>query len=612
MYTHNLDQHNLLEKFMVWDTRNQHKYRNLTDDEHQVSFPAKNTLHKFGTAGIRKKVGIGCCKLNDVTIVQITNGLLNFAEYKFGESLKTRGVVIGFDVRHDSEYWSKIVANCCISRKIEEKSVRRFEKVVPTPFVSFAVKEYNACFGVMITASHNPKEDNGYKIYWENSAHVMGGIEAGISEEIRLESQRWKTSELACFVEYLHELSMKRFEKLPEFFYYDHILRIYLSRIKAELDDANAPNGEYSTRSDMAIVYSAFHGVGNAVMLETFKNLGFTNVKSVPEQAEPDHEFPTLKLPNPEDGEIALKCSIDFANSNGSKLIVANDPDADRLAVAEKQGNSWRVFTGNETAAIVGFWAFKKYTKRQSTNSGAFENCVMFGSMVSSHILKSMAMKHGFKYVETLPGFKHTANLAAQMKSENFEILFGFEDSIGFMYGDMVLDKDGISAAVVVAQIADHYRKYNKNLSQVLDEIYLSYGYHANRNSYVFSDDSGKTEQLFSDISEKFKEHKSIKIGDEDDVFYVKRFRDVRNRYDSDAVETQFVSCGFFVIFDFENGASLILRTSGTEPKIKYYSEMIGEPGEDSFKVQGQLEILVKVMIREVLQPEKYGFERAL
>ena len=594
MYTRDKQHHdpnNLFEKFASSDTRNYQKYQDLTDDEKNSVFTAKTTIHKFGTAGIRKKVGIGPNKLNDITIIQITNGLLNFAETKFGNLIKqTRPVVIGFDARYDSEYWSLLVSECCKFKGL--KNIIRIEKIVPTPFVSFSVREYNALFGVMITASHNPKNDNGYKIYWENGAHIMGEIESGISEEIKTEVRKFN----------FETIQIPEIEKKSENFYYDRIVGLYLNKIKARF-------GDDASKKTLPIVYSAFHGVGNEVMMKTFETLNFINVKSVPEQSEPDPDFPTVSLPNPEDGEKVLKCSFDFADLNGSNLILANDPDADRLAVAEKnvKTGTWRVFTGNETAAIVGYWALNQIVNKIGT--GNLQNCAMFGSMVSSHILKSMAEFHGFKYFETLPGFKHTGNLAAKLKrEENTEILLGFEDSIGFMYGDLVLDKDGISAAIIVAQIADFYQKPvngSKNLEQVLDEIYQTYGYHINRNSYFFSHDAGMTEQLFMDISEKFQEHKTCKIGD----FFIKRYRDIRKRYDSECSETQFVNSGFFVIFDFENGASLILRTSGTEPKIKYYTEMIGE---DSIIVQKELDYLVEVMIKEVIQPEKYGFQNKL
>ncbi|KAK9508228.1 hypothetical protein O3M35_007934 [Rhynocoris fuscipes] len=462
---------------------------------------------EFGTAGLRGRMGPGYFQMNDLVIIQTAQGLLKYLLTQ-PVDLLNKGVVLGYDGRHNSKRFAELTAGIFLRAG---SPVMLCSNVIPTPFVPFAVTKYKAAAGVMVTASHNPKDDNGYKVYWNNGAQ----------------------------------------ELIP-----------------------------------------------------------------VKEQIEPDADFPTVKFPNPEEGKSALDLSIRTADINNSVIILANDPDADRLAVAEKI-HSWRVFTGNEIGALLGWWMI--YTYKQRNPNADLSNAYMLSSTVSSKILKTMASAEGISFEETLTGFKWMGNRACQLHTEGKQVLFAFEEAIGFMCGTAVLDKDGISAAVTVAELAAFLYNNGKTLTSQLDSIYTKYGHHICDNSYFICDDPQLTKTIFNRLR-NFNEHSNGMSLDSypkwilNGKYKVISVRDLTNGFDSTKADNKATlpisKTSQMITFTFDNGFVVTLRTSGTEPKLKYYSELCANPEiQDTEVLQKTLREMVKGVIDEFIEPEKNGLK---
>ncbi|XP_076062732.1 phosphoglucomutase 2 isoform X2 [Oratosquilla oratoria] len=543
----------------------------------------------FGTAGLRGRMGAGYACMNDLVIIQTTQGLAKYMLATNPEAA-TKGVVIGHDSRHNSHRFARLAASCFLHAGIP---VYLHGKICPTPFVPFTVMQLGTAGGVMVTASHNPKEDNGYKVYWENGAQIIEPHDKRIQQSIEDNLEPWdgvwdinKAVSDPRLSDPLAEMSEKYFTKLSD----------------SMLDkDANAS-------SPLDFTVTAMHGVSHAYMVEAFKSCGFKPLIPVKEQMEPDPEFPTVRFPNPEEGKSALDLSMKTANENNSTVILANDPDADRLAVAEKlPSGEWKVFTGNEEGALLGWWCW--YRSRQLTPDIPAGDCYMIASTVSSKILRAIAEKEGFHFVETLTGFKWMGNVGYDLIQEGKTVLFAFEEAIGFMNGSEVLDKDGVSAAMRLAELATHLHKEGHTLHSKLQEIYRIYGYHCSNNSYYICHDQAVIQQMFERMRNFGGSNKYPKAVC-DGKFEIVSVRDLTTGYDSSQPNNKAIlpvsSSSQMITFSFNNGCILTLRTSGTEPKIKYYSEICAKPGqEDWAKLKSELAEVVAGVVEELMQPEK-------
>jgi len=565
-----------VQQWLSWDKSDSSKIKAMSEDQLNKIFAGRMA---FGTAGLRSTMGPGPSQMNDLTIIQTTQGLLKYAESKFGlKKLQEQGIVVGYDARYNSKNWHKILANIA---NILNVKVYCFN-LTPTPFTPFAITKYNACLGVMITASHNPKNDNGYKVYWDNGVQILSDNAEGISDSILQNLEPW------------HDICWAK-DTLPDnaIECLDVVNEEYMKKLQ------NHVNFDNST-SDLRIVYTPVHGVGyDAVKQAITKVFKFKNFSATPEQYLPDPEFPTVIFPNPEEGKGVLLLSFKEADRVGSDLVLASDPDADRLAVAtRKSGNDWHVFSGNELGALLGYWAFKMYVKNNP--DGDLSNCYMLSSTVSSMILKTIAKREGFQFEDTLTGFKFMGNRAFDLKTQGRQVLFAFEEAIGFMYGDYVLDKDGVSAAGVFAEMASEIQKENKTLIDQLNYIYDTYGYHVGTASYFLSYNKQQTKAMFDVIQNNY----PTNLGE----FEISGIRDLQKGLDTRNADKKAdlpTQSAHMITFYFTNGAILTLRTSGTEPKIKYYIEMIADSRE---KVQSELLKLEETMVKEWIKPEKYGF----
>ena len=546
------------------------------------------TRMEFGTAGLRAAMGAGFARMNDLTVIQTSQGIADYLQANTSSNdVSENGIIIGFDARHNSRRFAQRCANVFLAAGFK---TRLFRQICPTPFVPYAVKQFGCVAGVMITASHNPKQDNGYKLYWRNGAQIIpphdSNISAAISKCTILDSAWGENPIEAGAIDV-----------------YDEVFTHYFASLKQEVRHFSL-----NRASQLKFTYTAMHGVGTAFTVESLKTFGFTeanNIVLARRQVEPDPDFSTVEFPNPEEGKSALNLSMAAASEAGSTIILANDPDADRLAVAEKlPDGSWKVFTGNELGALFGWWLCHCYKFGDGAAPRDMSNCHMLASTVSSRILHSIATKEGLHFEDTLTGFKWMGSRSEQLVKEGKTVLFAFEEAIGYMCGTRVFDKDGVTAAGVLAEMATWLQaKEKRTLVEQLKYVYASYGSHISYNSYVISRDSSKTRQMFEQIRNGGEYRKSV-AGVE-----VLSVRDLgtgldTSRPDNKALLPLSVSSPM-ITFHLKNSVTLTIRSSGTEPKIKWYSEILSNDAD----AREILVELVDTAVQELIQPNNFGFE---
>ncbi|XP_073253701.1 phosphopentomutase-like [Porites lutea] len=539
----------------------------------------------FGTAGLRSKMGAGFNRINDLTIIQATQGLCRYLEKLFPD-LQERGVVVGFDARHNSKRLAQRTSTVFANQGVP---VYMFSRITPTPFVPYSVLRYRCACGIMITASHNPKDDNGYKVYLDNGAQIKSPHDKGISQCIMENKAPWSDS---------WDLSISSpLIKDP----YDEIRISYFEDVKKY-----SLYREENSKTKLKYTFTPMHGVGQRFAELAFEAFNLPPFVSVREQMVPDPEFPTVKYPNPEEGKSALDLAMNTANESNCTVILANDPDSDRMALAEKQPSGhWKVFTGNETGSLFGWWAFTCH-KKQHPELYPGSSVYMIASTVSSKMLQAMAREEGFVFEETLTGFKWMGNLASELMAQGKTVLFSFEEAIGFMYGTNVLDKDGISAAVVMAEMAAYLSRQGITLTEQLNNLYKRYGIHVSNNSYYLCYCPSTIKKIF----ERIRTLENGQYPSSCASYKISGIRDLTVGFDSTKPDNKPVlpvsKSSQMITFYFENGCVATLRTSGTEPKIKYYTELACKPG-DNLDMSTAMEILQNVvnnMVQEFLQPD--------
>ncbi|KAF4524356.1 hypothetical protein B566_EDAN007532 [Ephemera danica] len=535
-----------IKEWLEWDKneKNRGEIENLQEkgDEAALSKLLLSRL-EFGTAGLRGRMGAGYAQMNDLVIIQTSQGLASYLSSS-NPNAKEKGVVIGYDGRHNSKRFAELATVAFLSEGIP---VYLYSQLCPTPFVPFAVSLNGCVAGVMVTASHNPKDDNGYKVYWDNGAQIIPphdkNIQASILQHLCPREGAWNVSGLREKSDVHDPLSQ--------------VMESYYARIKEGVLDTST-NIACSTK----FAYTAMHGVGHRYMVEAF---------------------------NVADFKSALDLALRTADREGCSIILANDPDADRLAVAEQgPGGEWHVFSGNELGSLLGWWALHCY--RANHPDADPSNLYMLASTVSSKILRSMSRK----------------------EAEGKEVLFAYEEAIGFMWGTAVLDKDGVSAAVRVAELVAYLEKNGQTLMQKLNDIYSEYGYHISCNSYFLCYEPPVIKKLFDKLRTINGSPNSYPTSLLGGKYKVTGVRDLTTGFDSNEADGKaklpVSRSSQMVTFNFDNGLVATLRTSGTEPKIKYYTELCAPPEQkDKEALHRVLQEMVDAIVSEFLQPEVYG-----
>ncbi|KAM3963682.1 phosphoglucomutase 2 [Aphomia sociella] len=560
----------------------------------------KTMLHrqKFGTAGLRGRMGAGYMCMNDVVILQTAQGVCSYIQKQCNQGQLHNGVVIGFDGRYNSKRFAELTAKVFVAASIP---VRLFSAVCPTPLVSFATILYGAATGVMVTASHNPKDDNGYKVYWGNGSQIITPHDDNILDEILqcldIPDEHWNIENIRSHplvTDCLEEVNTK-----------------YMEYIRNSL---NQDILEQNKTAAIDVVYSAMHGVGYETILKAFATVNLKPPISVQQQQDPNPDFPTVKFPNPEELEC-LELSQQLAEQRGVKLVLVNDPDADRLAVAEYDvdSKSWKIFTGNEMGSLLGWWLL-----RQQEARGSNDEVYVIASVVSSKMLRALVRGKG-EFVETLTGFKWMGNTTLLLAQQGKLPLFAFEEAIGYMCNHRVPDKDGVSAAVQVASLASHLYSKGSTLAKQLVNLYAEYGYHATHNSYYICHEPATIERIFRRIRnyhapgeypKKVGSSEIVEINDLKSGFRIPEDinGDGHLKVLGTGLDSEYAG-GEMVMFRCRSGLSVSARTSGTEPKLKYYAELVCEAAtlSEQRKMDIKLKEMVQEFVEELLQPKENG-----
>ena len=526
----------------------------IKDDEKEITERFYREL-EFGTGGLRGILGAGTNRMNIYTVRKATQGLANFI---IKEHAQEKGVAISFDSRHMSPEFAKETALCMAANGIKAYI---FPSLRPTPMLSFAVRELHCTAGVMVTASHNPPEYNGYKVYWEDGAQITAPKDVEIINEVQsitdygaLKTMSEEDAKAAGLYEVIgSEIDDKYMEALKK-------LVLRPEAIKEQADK-------------LKIVYTPLHGTGNLPVRRVLKELGFTQVHVVEEQELPDGDFPTVSYPNPEDKK-AFALALKLAKEVDADIVLATDPDADRLGVYAKntETGEYQSFTGNMSGMLI-----LEYLLSQRKELGILpENGAVVTTIVSGKMAREIAKAYNVTLIETLTGFKYIGEQIKFFEQDHsHEFLFGYEESYGCLEGTHARDKDAVVAVMALCEAAAYYKSKGLTLCQQMENLYKTYGYYKeNLISQTFKGMEGKAK--IDALMESFRANTPKSVG----PFKVLAMEDYRSSIRTDIAtgETSELTLpkSNVLYFELEDKAWDCVRPSGTEPKIKYYAGIKG------------------------------------
>ena len=506
---------------------------------------------EFGTGGLRGIMGSGSNRMNIYTVGGATQGLSNYLNKNFKE-LKQISVVVGHDCRNNSRKFAEISANIFSANGIK---VYLFEALRPTPEISFAIRHLGCQSGIVITASHNPKEYNGYKAYWDDGAQVLAPHDTGIIEE----------------VERISSAAEIKFEGNPDLIEIigENIDSAFLDMVKTV---SIAPD-VIKRHHDMKIVYTPIHGTGITLIPRALKSWGFTNVIDVPEQNVISGDFPTVKSPNPEE-PAALSMAIAKAKEMDADLVMASDPDADRVGISCKNDKGeWVLINGNQTCMMYLYYILTQYRALGKITGTEF--CVK--TIVTTELIKKIADKNNIEMLDCYTGFKWIAR-EIRLNEGKKKYIGGGEESYGFLAEDFVRDKDAVSACCLIAEIAAWAKDNGKTLYQLLQDIYVEYGFSKEKGISVVKKGKSGAEEI-KQMMTNFRNNPPKEMAGSKIVLW-KDFQTLKQT-DAAGHVTDLVMPDTSNVLQYftEDGSKVSVRPSGTEPKIKFYVEVQGEMG---------------------------------
>jgi phosphoglucomutase len=502
---------------------------------------------EFGTGGLRGIMGPGTNRMNIYTVGAATQGLSNYLNLNF-KDMEQISVVVGHDSRNNSRLFAETAANIFSANGIK---VYLFEDMRPTPEMSFAIRHLGCQSGIILTASHNPKEYNGYKAYWDDGAQVLAPHDKGIIDEVNKVS-----------VEDI------RFEGKPELIEIigKEIDDIYLEKVHTLSIDPEC----IKRQKDLKIVYTPLHGTGMMLIPQSLKLWGFENVHTVPEQMVKDGNFPTVVSPNPENGE-ALTMALNLAKSIDADIVMASDPDADRVGMACKNDKGeWMLVDGNQTCMIFLYYIIMN-RKAQGKMKG---NEFIVKTIVTTELIKAIADKNNIKMYDCYTGFKWIAR-QIRLDEGKLQYIGGGEESYGFLAEDFVRDKDAVSACSLLAEICAWAKDQGKTLYDVLMDIYLEYGLAVNKTINVVKPGKTGADEIKA-MMENFRTNRPTELAGSR-VICTKDYGTLKT-YDAEGNESalDFPEASNVLQWYTEDGTKVSVRPSGTEPKIKFYIEVQG------------------------------------
>lgn len=544
----------ILEKANQWltptfDAETQHTLKELIayDSENLEDSFYKNL--EFGTGGMRGIMGVGTNRINKYTLGKNTQGIANYLKKVFPN--ETHKVSIAYDCRHNSKTLAKVVANVFSANGVE---VFLFSDLRPTPELSFAVKHLNCHCGIVLTASHNPPEYNGYKVYWQDGGQLVPPQDAAIISEINA-------------LDY-GEINFKENESLIHY-------------INQEVDEAFAKasleNGYFHTsaesKKDLKIVFTPLHGTSIIMVPKVLKNAGYSSLSIVKEQEVPNGDFPTVVSPNPEEPE-ALKMALVQAEREQADIVIGTDPDCDRLGIAARNiYGKMQLLNGNQAMVIKTHFLLEQWKKSGKLNGKQFVG----STIVSTPMIRKIVESYGVIYKEGLTGFKWIAKMIKD--HPELKIIGGGEESFGYMVGDFVRDKDAVTASLLICEIAAQKKAKGQTLHQYLDELYKEYGYYQESLTSLVKKGK-KGAQEIEHLMNAFRSNPPKKLGGSTII----KIEDYLSSQEKDLIRNLInfidIPTSNVLIFYTEKGSKIAVRPSGTEPKIKFYISVVGSKKE--------------------------------
>lgn len=569
---------NYLEEYKKWcespefDEETKKELLSIKDDEKEIEDRFYKEL-EFGTAGLRGVIGAGTNRMNKYTVGKATQGLAN---YILEQGTQDKGVAISYDSRRMSKEFSLLTALILNANGIK---TYLFENLRPVPELSFTVRKLKCTAGVMITASHNPPKYNGYKVYWDDGAQIVEPRDREIIAKVR---------------------AVESFSEIKEISKEEAIEKGLFNVIETEMDDEYIsvlkskilnPEIVKEQGKKLKVVYTPLHGTGNTIAGRLFKEIGMENVYVVPEQKDPDGEFPTVSYPNPED-KAAFKLALELAKKEDADVVLATDPDADRLGIFAKDAKTgeYMEYTGNMSALLIA-----EYRIEQMKEKGILPEDGMFiTTIVSSDLAKAIAKYYNLECIEVLTGFKNIGRIMRQEEEKNgMKYVFGFEESYGCLIGDYARDKDGIAAVMALCEAACYYASKGKTLWDAMEDIYKKYGYYKEAQVSIVMEGAEGAEKI-KEMMTNMRNTPVEKIGE----YKVLTFKDVEKDYVKDMVTGEESKTGLpksnVLYYALEDNNWCCVRPSGTEPKIKLYMGVKGTSDEDAVK---KLEALKEAMV---------------
>ena len=556
----------------IFDDATKSELKSLEGNEDEIFDRFYREL-EFGTGGLRGVIGAGTNRMNFYTVGKATQGLANFIN-KQGAAAK--GVAIAFDSRRMSPEFADTAA-CVLAANGIKAYI--FDSLRPTPELSFALRTLGCTAGIVVTASHNPPEYNGYKVYWEDGAQITAPKDAQIIGEVNAikdyaEIKKMTTEEAKAAG--LYEVIGKEIDDK----YMEALKKLVLH-----------PEAIKQMASSLKIVYTPLHGTGNVPVRRVLKELGFEQVTVVPEQELPDGNFPTVSYPNPEDKK-AFALALDLAKKVDADLVLATDPDADRLGVYAKDTKTgeYKVFTGNMSGMLI-----CEYEMSQKKALGILpDNGALVTTIVSSNMAQAVAKEYGMKFIECLTGFKY---IGEQIKffeqTGSNEYVFGFEESYGCLVGTHARDKDAVVAVMALCEAAAYYKTQGITLWDQMLNIYNKYGYYK-EDLFTMTFKGADGAKKMQDMMDAYRKNTPKHVG----AYKVLRLRDYKNDVITDLATGETTPTGLpksnVLYFELENDAWFCVRPSGTEPKIKFYAGIKGNSLDDSAKKLDELMEAIK------------------
>ena len=530
--------------------------KNICNDDSEIYERFYKDL-EFGTAGLRGIIGAGTNRMNIYTVRRTTQGLADY----LNENYKEASVAIAYDSRNKSDLFAKESACVLAANDIKAYITKELQ---PTPVLSFAVRNLGCKSGIMITASHNPAKYNGYKCYGDDGCQMTEHAANNVYSKIQK-------------VDIFSGVKTLTFEegiKIGKIVYIeDDLYNRYLENVMAQ-----SINKDVCKESELKVVYTPLNGAGNKLVRKVLSNIGVKNVQVVKEQEYPDGNFPTCTYPNPEFKE-ALSLALDLAKNVNADLVLATDPDSDRVGIAVKESDSYRLLSGNEVGIIL-----LNYILSNRKSLGTLpNNPVAVKTIVSSKMIDVIAKAYKCELRDVLTGFKYIGEQILNLEKDGEEnrFIFGFEESYGYLVGTYVRDKDAVVASMLICEMAEYYRKQGKTLSDVINELYNEYGFYQNTTlSYNFEGSAGmeKMQKIMDSLrNEHLTNIASMKVEKINDY---KESTSIDKRTGN--IDRIDLPKSNVISYELEGGSGAIVRPSGTEPKIKIYVTAVGKNIEES------------------------------